>query len=126
MSFGLKRSDLLFGGNFEGKNSGGSECSDERAGGGTPPELAGEMPALQIAADAQAFTELKHSRKFFTTGTEASARRQTSIVCTGGNPGGSRRKTTPGRRISTRVAVTGAMPNPAEINHILIWTSWAY
>ena len=66
------------------------------------------------------FTELKHSRKFLTTGVDASARRHTSIVCTGGNPGGSGRNTTPGRRISTSVAVTGAMPKPAEISHILI------
>src|SRR5579862_21392 len=57
---------------------------------------------------------------------DASPRRHARTVCTGGNPAGSARNTRPGRLTSPNDAVVGAMPKPAEINHILVWMSLAY
>src|ERR1044071_4025769 len=51
--------------------------------------------------------------------------RHTRTVWTNGKPRGSFRKSNPGRFTLARVAVVGAIPNPAEINHILVWISWA-
>src|SRR5579859_1589233 len=57
---------------------------------------------------------------------ELSSRRQTNTVCTRGRPEGSGRKVRPGLRTSSSVAMVGAIPNPAEISHILVWMSLAY
>src|SRR5262249_52479909 len=61
-----------------------------------------------------------NSRMKLANASDSSLRRQTRIVRTGGNPEGNGRKISPGRFTSERVAVVGAMPNPAEISHILV------
>ncbi len=50
---------------------------------------------------------------------ERLARFQTTSVCTSGRPGGSSRKTRPGRLTSAMVLVVGETPKPAEMSHIL-------
>ena len=62
---------------------------------------------------------LKLARKLASAG-DSSLRRQTSTVCTGGNPGGNGRKISPGRLTWAKVAVVGATPKPADISHSFV------
>src|SRR5437879_3903318 len=80
---------------------------------------------FRFALRSGSFTASKQSRKFLMIG-ELSCRLHATAVCTGGRPGGSGRKTSPGRFTSASVSVVGATPKPAEMSHILICTFCAY